>query len=60
MRVAGPRACFTSSCPFWNAKSQDLKLDVAQFTHEEAVRAAHYLAYVVSKAHGRQMDGRQA
>ncbi|WP_425324730.1 DUF2252 family protein [Methylobacterium dankookense] len=35
---------------------QDLKLDVDQFTREEAVRAAHYLAYVVGKAHGRQMD----
>jgi uncharacterized protein (DUF2252 family) len=30
---------------------QDLKLDVDQFTREEAVRAAHYLAYVVGKAH---------
>ena len=35
---------------------QDLKLDVDQFTREEAVRAAYYLAYVVGKAHGRQMD----
>ncbi len=35
---------------------QDLKLDVDQFGREEAVRAAHYLAYVVGKAHGRQMD----
>ncbi|MBY0295086.1 MAG: DUF2252 domain-containing protein [Methylobacterium sp.] len=35
---------------------QDLKLDVDQFSREEAVRAAHYLAYVVGKAHGRQMD----
>ncbi|GLS45911.1 DUF2252 family protein [Methylobacterium brachythecii] len=35
---------------------QDLKLDVDQFGSEEAVRAAHYLAYVVGKAHGRQMD----
>jgi uncharacterized protein (DUF2252 family) len=35
---------------------QDPKLDVDQFSHEEAVRAAHYLAYVVGKAHGRQMD----
>ena len=34
---------------------QDLKLDVDQFTREEAVRAAHYLAYVVGQAHGRQM-----
>lgn len=35
---------------------QDLKLDVDQFTRDEAVPAAHYLAYVVGKAHGRQMD----
>ncbi|AWN41549.1 DUF2252 family protein [Methylobacterium durans] len=35
---------------------QDLKLDVDQFSRVEAVRAAHYLAYVVGKAHGRQMD----
>ena len=35
---------------------QDLKLDIDQFSGEEAVRAAHYLAYVVGKAHGRQMD----
>jgi uncharacterized protein (DUF2252 family) len=35
---------------------QDLKLDVDQFSREEAVRAAHYLAHVVGKAHGRQMD----
>ena len=36
---------------------QDLKLDVDQFSRTEAVRAAHYLAVVVGKAHGRQMDG---
>nr|WP_281409773.1 DUF2252 family protein [Methylobacterium sp. DB0501] len=35
---------------------QDLKLDVDQFSREEAVRAAHYLAYVVGQAHGRQME----
>ena len=35
---------------------QDLKLDVAQFGREEAAQAAHYLAYVVGTAHGRQMD----
>jgi uncharacterized protein (DUF2252 family) len=35
---------------------QDLKLDVDQFSREEAVRAAHYLAFVVGKAHGRQLD----
>ncbi len=35
---------------------QDLKLDVDQFSRAEAVRAAHYLAHVVGRAHGRQMD----
>ncbi|CAO4178707.1 DUF2252 domain-containing protein [Methylorubrum populi] len=36
---------------------QDLKLDVDQFSREEAVQAAHYLAHVVGRAHGRQLDG---
>ena len=35
---------------------QDLKLDIDQFSREEAVRAAHYLAHVVGNAHGWQMD----
>lgn len=35
---------------------QDLKLDVEQFSRAEAIRAAHYLAFVVGKAHGRQME----
>ncbi len=35
---------------------QDLKLEIDQFTREEAAVAAHYLAYVVGRAHGRQMD----
>jgi uncharacterized protein (DUF2252 family) len=35
---------------------QDLKLEVAQFSQAEAVRAARYLAFVIGKAHGRQMD----
>jgi uncharacterized protein (DUF2252 family) len=35
---------------------QDLKLEVAQFNQAQAVRAARYLAHVVGKAHGRQMD----
>ncbi|MEH3048130.1 DUF2252 family protein [Sphingomonas adhaesiva] len=34
----------------------DLKLEVDQFSHGEAVRAARHLAFVVGKAHGRQMD----
>jgi uncharacterized protein (DUF2252 family) len=35
---------------------QDLKLEIDQFTREEAVVAARYLAYVVGHAHARQMD----
>ncbi|WP_322964140.1 DUF2252 family protein [Sphingomonas fuzhouensis] len=37
---------------------QDLKLEVDQFSHGEAVRAARHLAFVVGKAHARQMDDR--
>ena len=36
---------------------QDLKLDIDQFGRAEAVHAAHYLAHVVGRAHGRQMSG---
>jgi len=35
---------------------QDLKLEIAQLTREEAMKAARYLAAVVGKAHARQMD----
>lgn len=35
---------------------QDLKLELDQLTREEATAAAFYLAAVVGKAHGRQMD----
>ena len=35
---------------------QDLKLEIDQFTRAEAVKSARYLAYVVGKAHARQMD----
>jgi uncharacterized protein (DUF2252 family) len=35
---------------------QDLKLDIERLSREEAVRAAHYLALVVGRAHARQMD----
>ena len=35
---------------------QDLKFDLDRLTREEAVAAARYLAGVVGKAHGRQMD----
>lgn len=37
-------------------KPQDLKLELEQFTRGEAVRAARYLAFVVGKAHARQLD----
>ncbi len=36
---------------------QDLKLEVGQFSAADGTRAAHYLAFVVGKAHARQMDG---
>jgi uncharacterized protein (DUF2252 family) len=35
---------------------QDLKLEVDQFNQAQAVKAARYLAFVVGKAHARQMD----
>jgi uncharacterized protein (DUF2252 family) len=35
---------------------QDLKLDIDQISHEDAVGAAKFLAAVLGKAHGRQMD----
>lgn len=35
---------------------QDLKLEIEQFTQPQAAKAARYLAYVVGKAHARQMD----
>jgi uncharacterized protein (DUF2252 family) len=35
---------------------QDLKLEIEQVSQEEAAMAARYLAGVVGKAHGRQMD----
>ena len=35
---------------------QDLKLEVDQFTKGEAIKAARYLAFVIGKAHGRQLD----
>jgi uncharacterized protein (DUF2252 family) len=34
----------------------DLKLEIDQLTQDEAVKAAHYLASVVGRAHARQMD----
>lgn len=36
---------------------QDLKLEVGQFSDSQAVKASHYLAFVVGKAHARQLDG---
>jgi uncharacterized protein (DUF2252 family) len=35
---------------------QDLKLEIQQLTHTEAVHAARFLATVVGEAHARQMD----
>ena len=35
---------------------QDLKLEVDQFSDSQAVKASHYLAFVVGRAHARQMD----
>ena len=35
---------------------QDLKLDIEHLSRPEALRAAHYLALVVGRAHARQMD----
>jgi uncharacterized protein (DUF2252 family) len=35
---------------------QDLKLEMEQLTHTEAVHAARFLATVVGEAHARQMD----
>ena len=35
---------------------QDLKLEIDQFSRAEAARSARYLAYVVGRAHARQMD----
>jgi uncharacterized protein (DUF2252 family) len=37
---------------------QDLKFDLDRLTQQEAVAAARYLASVVGKAHGRQMDAK--
>ncbi|EIZ80557.1 hypothetical protein WSK_0836 [Novosphingobium sp. Rr 2-17] len=35
---------------------QDLKLEVSQFTEKQSAKVARYLAFVVGKAHARQMD----
>jgi uncharacterized protein (DUF2252 family) len=37
-------------------RPQDLKVEIHQLTQEEAMKAAHFLAAVVGKAHARQMD----
>jgi uncharacterized protein (DUF2252 family) len=36
---------------------QDIKLEVDELDQAEAMSVARYLAYVVGKAHARQMDG---
>lgn len=38
---------------------QDLKLEMGRITHTDAVAAAGYLAAVVGRAHGRQIDVRE-
>jgi uncharacterized protein (DUF2252 family) len=35
---------------------QDLKVDIERLTREEAMRAAHRLAWVVGRSHARQLD----
>ncbi len=35
---------------------EDMKLEIEQFSREQAVTAARYLSFVVGTAHGRQMD----
>jgi uncharacterized protein (DUF2252 family) len=35
---------------------QDLKLEIERLTRDEAMKTARYLASVVARAHGRQMD----
>ena len=35
---------------------QDLKLEIESLTIDEAMKSANFLASVVGKAHGRQMD----
>jgi uncharacterized protein (DUF2252 family) len=35
---------------------QDLKLDIDRLTRDEAMKIARYLASIVARAHGRQMD----
>jgi len=38
-------------------RPQDLKIEIDQFNRPEAIRAAHYLAYVLGRAHAAQMNG---
>jgi uncharacterized protein (DUF2252 family) len=40
-------------------KPQDLKLEIAQFSRKQAERAAAYLAFVVGRAHARQLTDAQ-
>jgi uncharacterized protein (DUF2252 family) len=35
---------------------QDLKLEIDRLTREEAMKAARFLASIVGRAHGRQME----
>lgn len=50
VRLLGKSAVMRELAP------QDLKLEVDQFNHREAIKAARYLAFVIGKAHGRQLD----
>ena len=54
-RMAATRA-FGRSLFVRELSPQDLKLEVGQFTDSQAVKASHYLAFVVGKAHARQLD----
>ena len=39
--------------------AQDLKIEINRLTRQEAMSLAHYLASIVGRAHGRQMDSSQ-
>jgi uncharacterized protein (DUF2252 family) len=40
-------------------RPQNMKLEVEQFSESQAVKAARYLAFIIGKAHARQMDREQ-
>jgi uncharacterized protein (DUF2252 family) len=51
-----PARCLGRTVILRELLPQDLKLEIDQISHEEAVGAATFLAAVLGKAHGRQMD----